>query len=546
NYEIKNSATYSTDTGFMYWKSTKNDPGHVIMDDFDMKNIRKWNIWYYKGYDTFGYAPCGDIQNYLKFQLYDGTTTVQLFNNDIANNGEGINTGSFVGNLEIEKIGTNTYFYNNSGSPCTWTGGTVCYTGTVDVSSLDPTKKWKLRLYMGTGDNGNCEYVNQESRILKLNFSGFGQARNSSGHFSINQNYSIQSGKLFEAPNNISRVKLVYNCNIPVSGNALFYVSDNASIWNKVVNDTFTTLTTTSNELYWYANISTNDTTKSVYCWDVELDIIPSSAENVTVNVGDDTTVEFNMTGSLNSTTSPQIFSMNITNLHNYNSTYTSIKISTDVAGSIMIHNFNLNSSVNPVSINSSDYEDCSSCNINFSYNGNNFTVKDLRVDFLGSWNYTANSYYDKYNITYDIQVKYSKFNLYFPKSIYWLDVIASSNDYNVSPKGQSSTSPIRNVTNEAYDDKIDLYVRTNDTISCMNITFYNSSNRTVGTSVLLNTSYQIILSNISVNSWKGIWQYYNLRGCSALMEFPWFYYSAICSDCYFDSSFLEAFPWIE
>ncbi|MHA1827961.1 MAG: hypothetical protein ACTSX6_04855, partial [Candidatus Heimdallarchaeaceae archaeon] len=37
NYEIKNSATYSTDTGFMYWKSTKNDPGHVIMDDFDMK-----------------------------------------------------------------------------------------------------------------------------------------------------------------------------------------------------------------------------------------------------------------------------------------------------------------------------------------------------------------------------------------------------------------------------------------------------------------------------------------------------------------------------
>ena len=55
----------------------------------------------------------------------------------------------------------------------------------------------------------------------------------------------------------------------------------------------------------------------------------------------------------------------------------------------------------------------------------------------------------------------------------------SSKDSKNVTPEGQTSSTPVWNVTNHAYDEEIDIYVRTNETLNlCMNGTFSNNSDR--------------------------------------------------------------------
>ena len=143
-----------------------------------------------------------------------------------------------------------------------------------------------------------------------------------------------------------------------------------------------------------------------------------------------------------------------------------------------------MNSSINPISLNKTFFEDCSECIINITFSGNDLTVDGLEFDFLGSWNYTAIAHFDDGSTTFTdtkiVQVYYSNFNVSLPKGVDWYNAQPGSKDSkNVTPYKQIQNTPIWNVSNLAYDREIDFYLKTNETInSCLNITYSNSSNR--------------------------------------------------------------------
>jgi len=259
--------------------------------------------------------------------------------------------------------------------------------------------------------------------------------------------------------------------------------------------------------------------------------------EIIVLDLGNDGNNEYTFTGRLNSTTSPAF--VNLTPTANMLNT---IKISSATAGLIMLDQFKVNSSINPVSLNKTLFENCYNCSINFTFSGNNLNVLDLKFDFLGSWNFTAIARYGTLKINQTIQVFYSNFNASLPKNVNWYDVFPSSNSAkNVTPYKQTKLTPIWNVTNQAYDEKIDIYVKTNETMNvCLNVTYMNSSNQSnlADTKFKLNTTYQKILTNISVNLTaypnKGLWNWWDLANCTSAFEIPYVYFSAICSECHF------------
>jgi len=102
---------------------------------------------------------------------------------------------------------------------------------------------------------------------------------------------------------------------------------------------------------------------------------------------------------------------------------------------------------------------------------------------------------------------------------------------YNVTPYKQTNLTPIFNLTSQAYDDKMDIYVRSNQTFNaCVNVTFSNTSKKDDG--FKLNTSYQMISHNLSLSGGSGVWNYADARNCSGRFIVPYYYYVSACSNC--------------
>lgn len=233
---------------------------------------------------------------------------------------------------------------------------------------------------------------------------------------------------------------------------------------------------------------------------------------------------------------------------------YTTFKIISGTSGTLQIDNFKANSSVNPLVLNPAYFENCNRCKINLTFTGSPVVVDDLKFNFLGSKNFTATATYSTLSDSKLIQVYYSDFNESLPKGVNYYDVFPASKDAkNVSPYKQTDFTPIWNTSNFAYDERTDIYVRTNGTNvtwvnSCLNVTYLNNSNQSSPANLQfkLNNSYQKILSNLSVNfnnpgaTSKGIWNYWDLTNCSSRFMIPYVYFASICTDCYLDKNQLD------
>jgi hypothetical protein len=89
-------------------------------------------------------------------------------------------------------------------------------------------------------------------------------------------------------------------------------------------------------------------------------------------------------------------------------------------------------------------------------------------------------------------------------------------------------------VTSLAYDEPFNIYLKTNATFSCLNLTVSNSSLKSDGW--ILNTSY-----HLAGNSSSGsLWNYIDLSGCTSRFLIPYFMFSTVCKDCYQDNSQLD------
>ena len=186
---------------------------------------------------------------------------------------------------------------------------------------------------------------------------------------------------------------------------------------------------------------------------------------------------------------------------------------------------------------------------------GDTIDVSGIAFDFLGSFNYTATAQYLTYNNTHKVMVKYSKFNTSYPYNINWYDILFRNYDKNVSPAGQTQSRPIWNISSKAYDEPMDVYVKTNDTLdSCLNITYSNSSlnanlsygyDYNVDYTFKESTTYQKVLSNVDTFDWKGVYNWWDFTNCTSIFYMPWHYFSSLCSDCYFDINQLDYYQVI-
>jgi hypothetical protein len=144
---------------------------------------------------------------------------------------------------------------------------------------------------------------------------------------------------------------------------------------------------------------------------------------------------------------------------------------------------------------------------INISYNGTG--VLNVTAFWAGNATYPANS------TTKNLTLYYSDFAAAFPFGFMtepvWLPLTNSSK--NVSAYGQTSTVPEYNITGRNYGKNFNLTFRINQTLSaCMNMTMGPNATSYIP----VNTTRQVVLTNISVNQTAGIWLRLNLNNCSS------------------------------
>jgi len=413
----------------------------------------------------------------------DGTSNVELFRNEEAGTG----SSSSVRNMTLRSTSADFKSWEVTGNVTN---------RNVDLSLLDFEKQIKLRFQHGTSGSGDTSTF----LLRRLDWGGAWLNR-STNNGTYKSEGNITSGLINKTKNNLIKATLTAIDYQPTGTSIGYFLSNTCNAtkptFEPVTSGITHTFGTVGNHTCWRANMSSSINTTSPVIRIVRIDIINSTAENITVDLNDDGTNEFTFIGLLDEENSPLF--VNLTPLPNQINT---IKISSATSGIIQVDNFRLNATINPVTFNDTvRSEDCSNCLFNFSFGGDNLLVEDLKWDFLGSLNITATARYLGNKINQTIQIYYSFFNTTLANNLDFYDVFASSGSQtNLTPFGQRDDNPIWNLTNLAYDEPLDIYVRTNESFACFNVTYGNNSNRSASddTNFILNQSYQKILANIS------------------------------------------------
>jgi len=157
----------------------------------------------------------------------------------------------------------------------------------------------------------------------------------------------------------------------------------------------------------------------------------------------------------------------------------------------------------------------------------------NLNISYYGSDEINITAYTSTDMESYNISVYYSGFNYSFPQTISYLEFLPkTATSKNVTPYGQTSQTPILNITPWNYDKNMTLQIRLNETVSCVNITASNSSSKSNG--LLLNTTFQN-LTWIEPNSGTyGIWMWadYDCTGNQWYLYQPEIILRGCCEGC--------------
>ena len=288
---------------------------------------------------------------------------------------------------------------------------------------------------------------------------------------------------------------------------------------------------------------------------------ILGSPENITIDIGNDGTNDYNYTGTMttaqnaNFNTSPFISYLGACSQDRFGLCDVPMGISSQGAGIVQISNINISYRANPIELNYTLFERFQNNSAGFvdfpikftSTSNGQLSVNGINISYHGSDNitilaHTESGNYTSNNASYEARIRYSRFRLIYPN---YTDVIMfapeNTSDKNVTPFGQTNDIPIWNVTSLAYDSNFNVSIWVNETQSCRNVTIANTSNTTGG--VYLNTTPYQIKTNISVFSTvvsnsTGIWMWENLNNCdwtTAIKEVT-YYISAVCLSCLYDN----------
>lgn len=526
---------YMYDTQSTYSSTANSRTGEVWTEEFDIKNVTRIDIrwYYYVGVSQWEWGTSARAKIYFS----DDSTDVEAYGKEQGNPGV---VGAEGSQSSTENISIR---YQGSDSWKVYVDGT--YKTTVTSSSLNPTQAQKIKFHGATTvkDNGvaiGASGATTDIKIYNIRLSAVTLNRTETGS-DYTTNGTIVSLGVFKAPTNVSGATLEAVYFEPTGTDIKWYLTnDNRTTWQEVVVGEREAFSSDGNEIEWRAVLNTSNVNLTPIIYQVNLQIVQGTAENVTVDIGSDGTNEYNYTDKLNSSNSPQSVSINNSYTEFYANTLTGqtglvlMKISTKTGGIINLKNFNSTQNINPVKLNTTSLEDCDNCGIEFDFTNGKLGLSDLNFSFRGSKNISIFTYIvgeRDNNFTRIIQARYSKFNISLPTGIYWYDFFIEENESNATPYGQTSDIPIWNVTNLAYEDPFNVYVKANESVdSCLNYTFSNTSSKLSG--FVLNTSSQMINYNVSIESYGEVWNWLDERACGWNFNWTWFDFSAICSDC--------------
>jgi len=143
---------------------------------------------------------------------------------------------------------------------------------------------------------------------------------------------------------------------------------------------------------------------------------------------------------------------------------------------------------------------------------------------------YSNKSNNDSMNIT----LYYSDWEFDYPSYVSFLEFIPNSpTSQNVSPYGQTSRTPIFNMTTTNYGGKnMNLTIKLNETFSCVNLTYSNDSSKSNGT--LINETWKDINLDLGYESnvQVSLWADYNCSYSNWTLWYPELYVRGCCIDC--------------
>jgi len=369
-------------------------------------------------------------------------------------------------------------------------------------------------------------------------------------------NTTIVSKSVYDAPSDISKATLTgYGANYYNESLLFFMSADDGVNWESVSSGVEHTFSNPGKHLKWRVDIIINEfwgyrnvTTRITK---INVTIPAGFPSNITFDFGDDDIIDYRIGGEVNETNGTIMVSITNASLVNaftsrvsgYDHVYQiPLVVSSDSVGTVNLDSINITYNPNPVALNKTYIASCIANGTNNftitvgSYPGN-ITLDGVVYDYAGG-NQTIeikahNVGYTK-NISLNLTSYYSRWGYNFVPDVNYLEFIPiKPTSKNVSAFGQSSSTPILNVTNYGYGGKnTTLSVYLNYTVNCVNLTLSTTSDKTSG--ILLNDSWQNI-TNLDYLDTLNIWMWADFE-CNYTNWQPYIpdlYFRQCCEDCY-------------
>jgi hypothetical protein len=278
---------------------------------------------------------------------------------------------------------------------------------------------------------------------------------------------------------------------------------------------------------------------------------------NFTIDTGYDSTVDYNISAL---SSAQNDVSISASAFNSYLATHTPnsmgivnipLELNSIFAGGVNISDIQVTYSITSILLNATTLQNYLA---NWTASGNNLSNITVKVTstngiveinnisiFIGGFaNYTLRGRFlgnTTHNVTNTtgilINVSYSNYNYTFPKNVYFIEFIPkNSTQKNVSAFGQSSNTPILNITMLNYERNSNLSIKVNYTNSCMNISMNTTWN--LGSAMLANNTWNNIILNQPYGTKLNLylWSHYNCSGSSYGLMNPEIYIRGCCVNC--------------
>jgi len=490
----------------------------------DIEGIVVASFEWYKNKSLTNYT-----QNYSEISSNSPYTSTAILPPDYLSIGD---NSSCLGKLETSVPGYNICYQNNSNE------STAC--GGLDTGDYNYTYFSGGMYNHGTLlTNYTIPYISTTNSLWSIDI----KIVNSSGPITYNYstiNYSIPSGCFGQ--DKLQLKKYSYFSSVGDNGYGKCY---NGTGWETIyawsvgevldINDNLTTDYQQEAMIWYMYNLTSLVSTTS------NSTVMPAYHNNLKIDIGNDSTLEYNGTGIFNTTLEvtidkdslnkyirdctdgvcsvPIIFysdeDSNLT-INQINSTY-GVETTTD--GTINISMAVFSEEPGIVKMN----------NIDLDYGIGDGTVITIVAEELETLQQE----------NYNISLVESVFAHSLPTNIlYWEMYPKKITSKNVAPYGQSTTTPIFTVYNNHTTENIDVYIKINESWVTQNLPCTNLSFNTTPTynGLNINTTSQLYCSNITSLEECYLWAYQDFEctpaQASQASYNPIFVFDSICTDC--------------